>query len=70
MRCLIHVPFYRVPAMGKITCKFKDEIMSKCSVSEMVATKSNACYINKELTCLRQIRVLVIFKFIGTRQSQ
>ena len=44
MRCLIHGSFYRVPAMGKITFKLKDEIMSKYSVSEMVTTKPKACY--------------------------
>jgi len=67
--CLIHVPFYRLPGMRKITRKFKEEIISKYSVSEIVATKPNACYVNKELTCLGQIRVFVIFKFTWNATS-
>jgi len=48
--------------MGKIKCKFKDEIKANIPVSEKVANKPNACYVSPELTCLRQTRVLVIFK--------
>jgi len=61
--------FFRLPGMRKITCKFKDEIISKYSVSEIVATKPNACYVNKELTCLGQIRALVIFNVMWKATS-
>jgi hypothetical protein len=38
-----------VPAMGKITCKFKDETKTSIPFSDMVATEPNACYLKKEL---------------------
>jgi hypothetical protein len=52
--------------MGKITCKYKDDIKTSISAYEMVAIKPNACYVNQELTCLPVTSVLVIFK----RQAQ
>jgi len=51
---LVRAYFYLLPARGKITCKFKDELKTSFLVFGIAVPKRNACYVNQEITCLRE----------------